>query len=320
MKPLKFALKGFSFIINSMLNKILPVFCCLALNSGWAQTDTLISFFNPMGETLIESPNGGFLSGSNGFQDSEKLQSFFPSGNYSILGLLVWNGYVVNNSQDTTSVVSFKIRDLDTTATSTFPFFRGPGETIDSVNIRIENLEESSSFENGLNYVAFNSPVLVTSPYLAGFNLDGLYRNEAGEVIDSFAVRSTAIDSAQLAGFSWEKWNGVYKRIIDSWGVDVDFAIFPVIDTNLDKLSNLKMNSLTAYPNPCKDYVTVLLEENGKYESALLVNMNGQIVGQYDIDGISGDYTISLPDLSSGLYTIRLIGKMNYAVSPIIIE
>lgn len=303
-----------------MLNKILVVFFSLILSSGWAQTDTLISFFNPVGETLIESLNGGYLSGSNGFQDSEKLQSFFPSGSYSILGLLVWNGYVVNNSQDTNSVVSFKIRRLDTTATSAFPFFRGPAETIDSVDIRIEDLVESSSFENGLNYVAFNNPVLVTSPFLAGFNLDGLHRNESGEVVDSFAVRSTAIDSAQLAGFSWEKWNGVYKRIIDSWGVDVDFAVFPVIDTSLNKVSDLKISQIQSFPNPCKDYVTIRINDKSLYENALIMNINGQVVSQYSVVGVSGDYTISLPNLSPGLYTVRLTGKMNYAVSLIIIE
>jgi hypothetical protein len=304
------------------MNKILNLVCLslLLFSTANAQTDTLINFFNPEGETLIPSPNGGFLSGSNGYNDSEKLQSFFPQQNYSVLGLLVWNGYVVSNSGSANSKISFKIRRLDTTASSIFPFFRGPTVTLDSIMINISDLQVGSSFNDDLQFIPFSNPVLITEPYLAGFSLDSLAKNSEGEFIDSFAIRSTAIDSALLAGFSWERWNGEFKRIVDTWGLNTDFAIFPVIDTTLNQATNLSISSFKIYPNPTHDYVVLNLERTNEFQKAYLFDLQGRMIDEFSITGVSKQHTLSLPDLSTGYYTLRLVGQSKMAVAPIIIR
>jgi len=304
------------------MNKIFSLVCLsfFLFATTKAQTDTLINFFNPEGETLIPSPNGGFLSGSNGYNDSEKLQSFFPQQNYSVLGLLVWNGYVVSNSGSANSKISFKIRRLDTTASSILPFFRGPTVTLDSVMINISDLQEGSSFNDDLQFIPFSNPVLITEPYLAGFSLDSLARNSEGEFIDSFAIRSTAIDSALLAGFSWERWNGEFKRIIDTWGLNTDFAIFPVIDTTLNNAINPEISSFKVYPNPASDYVVLNLENTNTFNKAHLFDIQGRMIDEFPLNGIQGQHIISLSNLSSGYYTLRLIGQSSIAVAPIIVR
>ncbi|MEX1189306.1 MAG: T9SS type A sorting domain-containing protein [Bacteroidia bacterium] len=285
-----------------------------------SQTDTLLNFFNPGGETLIASPNGGFISGSNGYNDSEKLQSFFPQQNYSILGFLVWNGYVVNNSGAQNSKVIFKVRILDTTETSIFPFFRGPSATLDSVMIPISDLQAGSSFEDDLQFIPFQNPVLINQPYLAGFGLDSLARTSEGEFIDSFAIRSTALDSALLAGASWERWNGEFKRIVDTWGINTDLAIFPVIDTTLNSAINLKINKLHIYPNPANSYVNVLLDGNNKHESIQLFDLQGKCMFSVRLQNQKGEYQLQLPELSAGYYTLRLVGADSISIAPLIIR
>jgi len=286
-----------------------------------AQTDTLDNYFNASGATLVPSPNGGYLSGSNGYNDSEKLQSFFPIGTYSILGVISWNGKVVSQSNESNSKVCFKVKTLDTSAVSTFPFFKGPTNTIDSVFINIDQLQEGSSFPQDVQFIPFINPVLVTGPYLIGFSLDSLYRTSEGALIDSFAVMTTAIDSEFVTGYSWEKWNGLYKRIVDSWGLELDFALFPVIDTTLNYIDkNIKINRLTAYPNPTELGITIQCDKNNTYQLAELHDLRGNLVWKQKITPYLSSHKFEFIDIPTGLYSLRLSGNQSIGVCPIMIR
>lgn len=299
-------------ILVGFLTNSLNLFC---------QTDTLDNYFNPNGATLIPSPNGGYVSGSNGYNDSEKLQAFFPVGSYSILGILTWNGQVVDNSSNADSKVCFKVKNMDTSAVTVFPFYKGPTFTIDSTFIAISDLVADSNYPDGLQFIPFPQPVLITGPYLVGFGLDSLARNSEGELIDSFSVYSTAIDSQFVSGYSWEKWNGLYKRIVDSWGMEIDLGMFPVIDVNLNSIpQNLKVQKIIVYPNPASNQITIICNKNGRYNKAELFDLSGKLVWQSDISTYSTTHTLMLSEVSSGLYTIRLSGNQDIGISPIIIR
>ena len=83
-----------------------------------AQTDTIIDFFQSNGATLIESPNGGFVSGTNGYGDSEKLQAFYPLRSESVLGAFIWFGSKTYNSLDIQSRLCLKVKNIDTSETN----------------------------------------------------------------------------------------------------------------------------------------------------------------------------------------------------------
>jgi hypothetical protein len=286
-----------------------------------AQTDTLDNFFNASGATLLPSPNGGYLSGSNGYNDSEKLQSFFPVGTYSILGIISWNGKVVNQSNQTNSKVCFKVTTLDTSAVSTFPFFKGPTTTIDSVYLPIDQLQEGASFPMDMQFIPFANPVLVTSPYLIGFNLDSLYRNSEEELVDSFAVITTAIDSEFVTGYSWEKWNGLYKRIVDSWGLELDFALFPVIDTTLNHINkNITVKRILAYPNPTDRLVIIQCDKDNTYELAELYDLRGNLVWKQKISTYLSRHELEFNGVLTGVYSLRLSGNQSIGICPIMIR
>jgi hypothetical protein len=285
-----------------------------------SQTDTLDNFFNPIGATLVPSPNGGYVSGSNGYNDSEKLQSFFPIGTYSILGILSWNGQVAYQSGNPDSKICFKVTNLDTSAVSAFPFFKGPTFTIDSTFIPLSDLNANSSYPEGLQFIPFSEPVLITGPYLIGFNLDSLTKDSQGALIDSFSVFSSAIDSQFVTGYSWEKWNGLYKRVVDTWGIELDFGLFPVIDTNLNNISqNFKLQRLVVYPNPAIDHITVKCDNNN-YEKAELYDLRGKLIWQTDLSSYSSTLKLDLSNVTPGLYTLRMTGNQTLGISPIIVQ
>lgn len=288
-----------------MKNIVLFLLGILLSSAVEAQTDTLFNFFNIHGAGLIESPNGGYVSGSNGYKDSEKLQSFFPVGFYSILGVLSWNGHVAATQSE--SEVCFFVKQLDTTATSVFPFYVGPTQTLDSVFVPLSNLTETTSFPETLQYIAFNQPVLVTGPYLVGFNLDSLAKDESGFFIDSFAVATSADDSTVQAGYSWEKWNGIYKRIVDSWGLNVDLAMFPVIDLSLDGNETIQNTEvLSVFPNPAEGQISFQTGLNHEAANLTMFSIDGKIVMQMPLFLEKNTQSIQLPNVDAGLYFISI--------------
>ncbi|MFM2286404.1 MAG: hypothetical protein RLZZ543_1901 [Bacteroidota bacterium] len=299
---------------------LLLLIISVSVNAQGIATDTVIDFFNSNGATLIASPNGGYMSGTNGYGDSEKLQAFFPLRSYSLLGAFVWTGKKTWNSGDLNSRICLKVKAFDTTSTSTYPYFKGISNTLDSVYVSLSDIDTGSSFANNLQYIAFDTPVLVNSFYAVGINFDSLSRDSSGHLIDSIAIYSTAMDSASIEDMSWEKWNGDYKRISDTWGFNADFAIFPVIDTTLTAIEKTQLERILIYPNPTADKLNIKLP-NG-FDSFMLsvYAINGQLVLEKAISSENAILTMDVSELMNGFYTLRLKNERWTGVSPIIIQ
>lgn len=299
------------------------LFLLIVSVSGNAQgiaTDTVIDFFNSNGATLIASPNGGYMSGTNGYGDSEKLQAFFPLRSYSVLGAFIWTGKKTWNSGDINSRICLKVKSFDTTSTSTYPYFKGISSTLDSVYVSLSDIDTGSSFTNNLQYIAFNTPVLVNSFYAIGINFDSLSRDNSGQLIDSIAIYSSAMDSVSIEDMSWEKWNGDYKRISDTWGFNADFAIFPVIDTTLNAIEKSQFERLSIYPNPTADKLNIKLPKGNESFTLSVYSINGQLVLEKAVSAGSTILTVDVCELMNGFYTVRLKNERWTGVSPVIIQ
>lgn len=280
--------------MKALLFILLIMRFCLA-----AQTDTLNGFFPPGGQQLIPSPNGGYVSGMNGFGDEEKLQLFFslPQA-YSLTGALLDIGFRSPNP-NSESFLCLKIKQVDTTISALPPFIIGPSSTIDSIFYPLADIPAS-----GLVYIPFNQPVLVTQPYALGISFEQI---QAG---DSIAVFSTANGVPETIGLSWEKWNNRYFRIIDTWELSIDFAMFPVIDTTLNKLLPLgqKHTPVAVYPNPASDY---LAHHEVDVSHALILDISGRVVLQEEYP----ENRISLTGLHEGVYTLILSTSKGYRLA-----
>lgn len=285
-----------------------------------AQTDTLFNFFNPNGASLIESPNGGFVSGTNGYGDSEKLQAFFSLRSESVLGAYIWFGSKTYNSLDLNSRLCLKVKNVDTSETNIAPFYRGITNTIDSTWISMADVDTGLVFLNGLQYFAFDSPVLVNSFYAIGLNFDSLARDTSGNLLDSVAVFNSAKDSVSAVGMSWEKWNGNYKRIVDTWGFDLDFAIFPIIDTTLNSISKIDIERLNIYPNPCNQSFSFNIPENKKHLSVSITSIDGRLMYNAIISENQIVLELNTRSFPTGYYVVKVKNESWMSVSPLIIS
>jgi hypothetical protein len=280
-----------------------------------AQTDTLNSFYKPTGSTVVASPNGGYASGTNGYGDREKLQAFVPTQPYSVLGAIVW--FAVKNElsvQPEQSNIWLKLRRHDITTQATAPFIAGPKETIDSVSFSINNLQAGSTAELGYNYLAFNSPVLTSSPYGISISF-----TEGMQPEDTLAIMHSADDSVIAVGQSWETWNGNWRRMIDNWGLNVDFAIFPVIDTTLNGLASMPSIEFNVYPNPADKQLNISLDQaKGDVEIEVL-NMKGQIIMHLSDKQSIKLRSLDISSLTKGVYFLKITSNSHYGVRPFVV-
>jgi hypothetical protein len=294
------------------------ILICQCPGQGIA-TDTLRSFFQTSGATLIHSPNGGYVSGTNGYGDSEKLQAFFPGRSYSVLGTFVWTGKKVFTSGDASSRVCLKVKNFDTTSINSYPFVKGIGSTLDSAWFSLADSTTAVSFEAGLKYYPFASPVLINSFYTVGISFDSLARDEAGNLLDSVAIFSSAMDSVSTPFMSWEKWNGNYKRIADTWGFDIDLAFFPVIDTTLNGVQEITNLDFDIFPNPTTNYFQIhaKLSVNSTVE---LIDIFGKIILKHNVDVNCDKLIIDLNSIRSGYYLVKITCPNQIGVKPLLVK
>lgn len=291
----------------------------LFLQSGtllYSQTDTLQSFFNAQQATVIASPNGGYVSGTNGYGDKEKLQVFLPEGNYSILGALVWiaKKEVLSTGMEE-SQLTLKMRRFDATPTQTVPFYAGPKEVLDSVAFPLSQIQASLSLEEGLNYLPFSNPVFAGQPYGISVSFENMLPE------DTLAIMHSAVDSVLAEGQSWEIWNGNWRRIIDNWGLNIDFAIFPVIDSTLNGSKPISILDFAVYPNPANASVSLSLESlfQGTPLTYSICDLNGKAIHTYTLPQFQKTTSIDVRGISEGCYLIKVQSGQKVGVKPIII-
>ena len=270
--------------------------------------------FTDKADTLYASPNGGFVSGKNGYGDREKLQVYFPAPKpYSIIGCIFLTGYKSATSLNPNSRACLKVKRFDATTTTTAPFAIGPKETKDSVFVNFNAINSGATIGNSVTSLFFSNPILVNTGYTIGLNFDSL------AVEDSLALYTTRDDSAKVYGRSWEFWNNRYQRIADTWGLNIDLGIFPIIDTLLTGIEILPSIQSKVFPLPANDYITISLEESIENASILILDMQGKMVySQMNIQK-SNVFQVNTAAMPSGKYIIRINGKEKMAVAPLII-
>lgn len=84
---------------------------------------------------------------------------------------------------------------------------------------------------------------------------------------------------------------------------------------NIDDLNNISIN---IYPNPAKNFINIILQDNIKSTNLEIINENGQIL--ITKLNISNKTTIDLSNFSKGIYFIKLINKNNTILKKVIIQ
>ncbi len=267
-------------------------------------TDTLWNGFKGYTPTVYESPNGGFLSGNNGYGDVAKGQIFPLIESIHVSGAIFWFAYKAQNA--TGSAVSFKYHITDTIIPGNVPL-NVPNTLLDSITVNLDNIPADTTFENGAFIWIFDSPIATFDNYCFSVFFDEL--NDG----DTLALFNSTDGQTIFQNRSIEFWNGRWRSILNNWDVDVDFAIFPLVDsTNVGVFENNLLRSFTTFPNPFVDQI------NLKIDNAQMPIGQNMLIEIFDLNGqkVHTEYTqfednisISIQNLKPGVYFLRLNGN-----------
>lgn len=275
-----------------------------------AINDTLDQHFDSATATLYAAPNGGFLSGNSGYNESHKAQFFDASSTkpYTVYGFIYWFGYKDQGSLDVdSSFIDLMFYQLDSTTTINNLSYLIPKTAFESKRILVKDVDTSATYTLGANVWMLNEPKATTFPFAGVMSLKGLHPD------DTIALYTSTDGDAPVANKSWERWNNYWHPIQSNWGVKVDFAIFPLVeipDSMIGVENVVSPLQMQIYPNPVNEILQIALDV--KQEGVLdimLIDLSGKII-LHETKGnvVLGKQTITLPTntLNNGTYILSV--------------
>ena len=283
-------------------------------------TDTIFTHFDSATVTLYASPNGGFASGNSGYQELAKVQEFDVDTSYIVEGFLYWFGYKSHQSAFIdSSAIDFVFYNMDSAALiNNLPRFV-PKTIIHQKEILVSDIDTSVSFSSGIN-VWMIPPSIVYSNYAVGFRMEKL------NIKDTIAIYTSSDGDPPIPTLSWEYWNGAWNSMEYNWGLDIDFAIFPIVDfSNLgwEEIPFVSAMKLLAYPSPSNDKIQVSMEFINKTSAEVnILDISGKScisIDQEMYEKGTHSKIMDISNLNSGIYFVVINDDKGRGVSQKII-
>ncbi|MEI6124794.1 MAG: T9SS type A sorting domain-containing protein [Bacteroidota bacterium] len=230
---------------------------------------------------MIAADNGGYVLGTNGWNDKCKCQEFKTTYNYKIEGAIYWFGY---KRADSAGLVKFSVWDMDGTTGTTHDTTNQPcpGTLFMSLTDTTTKIDTSSQIDQAY-VVMFPFPILVTSNYCIGFDMSQIKG-------DSIAMVSTSSGQGGHLELVWEQWSSNNKWYTlqgaqwDSSTLDIDAMILPIIDNtvgcveNGDFISGIKLSNSYPNPNPGECTIRYELSTPQTFASIEIIDLSGKRV------------------------------------------
>lgn len=291
-------------------------------NSERTATDTLYWTNTASSAVLINSVNGGYVCGINGYGDKAKVQGFElatgPSAGLPITieEVLIWfGGKTVTNTDTVNSTLKINAYYMNGSGTSTAGTVNSaPNTILSTITVPINDVDTGTSLTTGGNIFAFSTPVWVGGNFGVGVDFSSVL---AGDTIG--IVSSTNGDAGQTE-LSWEKFStGPWHTMFQSWPLDIDFAIWPIIDNAPQGTREVSLNGVSInqnFPNPASGITTLNYElaENANNVQIQVLDSKGRLIVKLDQGKKqAGKYNITLDvsNYAAGNYyfTIQADGK-----------
>lgn len=161
---------------------------------------------------LYISGQNGFVTGNNEYGDLAKADFFQSDQEYEVTGILIEFAYAVGGNPN------IEVALWDNTGAGNSPGLKKGSATVSLNTIKNDVTNQQ------MTYIPFNPPVLLATSFYAGVVLPTING-------DTLAIWSNT-DGETNPGIAWEMWNtGAWIPIssLDSWGVNISQAIFPVV-------------------------------------------------------------------------------------------
>jgi hypothetical protein len=286
--------------------------------SGFSQViDTLgLDEFRNGSTILYTSPNGGFAFGSNGYGDLAKAQSFDKGNAIVLRKVLLEFGEVVFSSGDANSAVTVNIYtnygDGIIVGSGVLQDSIAPDSIIAQMSIPVSQLFDDGSF----TIADFSSEnVILTDDFSVGIDLSLLSTG------DTVGLNSTTDGDANGSNDGWELTSdSVWFQVAESafsWGLDVQMAIFPVVELDATASINEQSISVSISPNPTSNFLNINFAKSGKYEIQLIDVAGRKVLSATSKNNLS---SIDVSHLNSGLYILSVSDGLSKSAYHIIKE
>lgn len=259
--------------------------------------DTLFHNFFNLSPVLYPAPVGGWMNGTNAYGDKEKAQEVKFTQTYLLSGFIYWFALKDKNTGGDTSSIIFKYYKKDSAEIIMGQPRLVPGTVLAADTVKLGDINADTTFSAGLNLFTLPQPVVNFQNYVASFAMDLMHPN------DTIALYSSTDEQVNITDYSWEKWNGKWNTIKNAWTLDVDFAIFPVIDLTGANVDESSLPAVKIYPNPASDFVQISGYSDEVNEFVLL-NAEGKIIRSGRLS--ESQTSLSTEELPAGFYVLGL--------------
>jgi hypothetical protein len=265
------------------------------------------------GFTIYSSQGGGWVSGTNGYGDLEKLQ-MYDLGAY-------WEGAITDAPRVDSIYVWFGAKNVGPDPGNVEAVVYDGDESIGPDNLLgtsepINMIDIDTSSSSVFTGFGFDPDVDVENKMFAGIRMS----TNTG---DTVGIVTTVDPCAEFTGFSWEKWSDGSFHFFNetgNWELDLDLAIFPLVVTGgeigIQTTGDLALNA--ASPNPASDNITLnYLVKRFTNISINIYDVAGKLLNTIDNGDMNAGINkqiIDVSDLENGLYLYEIIsstGKVN---------
>jgi len=248
--------------------------------------------------TLYTSPNGGYIFGKNGYGDRAKAQTFAHTESHVLRAALMQFGAVTYSSGDPESKLRVNVyANNGIGRTTNGMVVNAPDSVLAFKDVPMSSLPtDGGLFEVDLS----DSSLAFFGMFSIGIDLTMLADG------DTVALMSTTDGDGENRQAVWElEANGEWITVLTafSWELDVDLAIFPLVDVN----DPLNVQDLTVdtrlFPNPTSDLLTLHIGIRSNWH-AQLMGMDGRIAKTFSFTDEVAIFDMS--ELPSGVYVLRV--------------
>jgi hypothetical protein len=264
-----------------------------------AVTDTLHADFLEDQITLYAAPNGGFLSGTSGYNEYAKVQEFKVDSAIGVSGFLFWFAYKAQNSlPEDSSRLILAWYDCDTAGTVVDSNRLFPNRLLAADTLSLSDVDTSSVFDGSVYLWEPQGDIAIRN-FAAGIVLDLVHSS------DTIALWSSTDGDPNRPRTAWEQYQGEWTPIYHNWGVDVGLSVLALVDRFAGLEASPKL-SVRMGPNPAVDHVDLKLKQALKQPKVTLLDGQGRVV--HSFDGLaSGDaFRLDLSSMAKGTYILLI--------------
>jgi len=271
----------------------------IVTSTGGGGCDSMSNYLSTHTPTSLLSNNGGYVAGTNGYQDIGKADKFSNSvPTNQLIGAIMYFAAASGGAN------TFEIKAWNNSGTG-----GSPGTAI-GAPATMSHATAAAAVAGGMpSIISFPAPITVTSDFYLGIQ----FGNASGDTIALF----TNADGETSPATAWELWgptpSGWYAYDdANSWGLGMAHRMYAIMCPPVGIPEVYSNSSISLYPNPATTTISAVLgnQFDRSEVSARIMDVSGKVVFDSKMNSnIKGFYQIDVRELSNGIYFLEFYGN-----------